>query len=188
MYQTTVGRGAAGGPAFFSKEIIGEMSMGDRARRAILIGLLLTTQAGLIVYAGTTPGAVREGGLLAALPAVAEYDLLAEDELAVQADVIAVDPLVAVITTPQGRERVRIRGVDRAMAAGDRIRLYGERQADETIRARSVILVASERLWYTYAVSAVALCWVAYRAVQGWRVDRAAAGLSPRRQDEGPDA
>jgi hypothetical protein len=162
--------------------------MEDLARRSLLVGLLMTAQAGLAIYAGTTPGAVREGGLLAELPGVSEYELLADDEMAVQADVVSVEPLVGVITTPQGSERVRIRGVDESMTAGDRIRLYGERQADGTIRAKSVFLVPSERLSYAYGISAVALCWVAYRAIRGWRVDRAAGGLTPRRQDEGSDA
>ncbi len=164
------------------------MSMGETVRRSILIGLLLTAQAGLIVYAGTNPGAIREGGLLEEVPGVQEYELLADDELAVQADIVGIEPVVGRITTPAGRERVRIRGVDGSVAAGDRIRLYGERQADGTIQASSVILVASERLWFTYAISAIAVCWVAYRVVRGWHLAPTGDGLSPKGGDEGSDA
>ena len=162
--------------------------MDDTVRRSILIGLLLTAQAGLIIYAGTTPGAIREGGLLGELPGVPEYDLLAADEIAVQADVVADEPVVGVIQTPTGAEQVRITGIEDEVSVGDRIRLRGERQADGSIRAKSVFVVSGGGLAYAYGISAAALCWVAYRVVRGWRIATTGDGLSPRVPDEGPDA
>jgi hypothetical protein len=162
--------------------------MDDWGRRLLFVGMVLGAQAGLAVYAGTTPGTIREGGLLERIDGVPEYELLAEGEVALSLDIVSVDPVVGVATRPAGPQRERITGIDEDVAAGDRIRLYGERRADGRIEATSVFVVERDGLMYAYGVSLIAALWVGARVLRGWRVDRRRRGVTPRRQDEEPDA
>jgi hypothetical protein len=164
------------------------MSMDDRVRRALLIVLLVTAQVGLAIYAGTTPGTIREGGLLQQVDGVEEYELLDADEVAFSLDIVAVDPVVGIASTPSGPQREGITGIESDVAVGDRIRLYGERQPDGQIRAKSMFVVPPSGLTYAYTVSLLAICWVGVRLLRDWHIDWAGPGILPRQQTEQKDA
>lgn len=81
-----------------------------------------------------------------------------------------------------GTVRIRITGLERPVRRGQILQVYGIAQPDGAVRPVNSVVVPGINLLYMYIVSALAGCWVLYRLLRGWRLDRAALAVR-RRQD-----
>ena len=156
--------------------------------RVIRIAVTSALLCLLLVYAGAVGPAPGLGVPPGQDELVDDYDAYVGDRVLVDGTVVDANPVTLRVEATGGEVLVlRVSGVDRNVAVGDHLAVYGVARAGGAIDAVSIGHTPAWRYVFTRVVSAVAALWVLGRGLRHWRFDRSALVFRRRTEPLGLD-
>jgi hypothetical protein len=158
--------------------------MSDRLTvRVLWIIVALVLLFGLSVWFGSLGPDQRVGSFPDEDELGTNYNWYVGQEVIVSGNVVRVDPVTVRATYGPGRQfDTTLRGIDKTVAYGDKVRVFGVARSGYVVDVRRVLVVPSEGHLYTWSISLVAVLWVLGRLVRDWQIDRLSLSLEPRSQ------
>jgi len=149
-----------------------------RTERAIAVVVLLGALVALALRFGTVQPNPRLGYFPTGDHLAVAYDGYVGERVQVSGTVARVDPVVLTVDYAgwvdgryrTGTSRLRVVGLDRPVAEGQALQVYGVVRPDRTIRAAASVVAPVGNQVYMYVVSFLAGLWVLARLVRGWTV------------------
>ena len=153
--------------------------------RCIGLAVLAVALVVLAVWFGSLTPAPAMGAYASGSDLGPAYDEFVGQQVEVAGVIVDTDPLTIRTNYGVGQHaRYEVRGVDRAVTAGDDLRVFGVARDGKVIDAERVVVVPQSGFRWAYGVSALAGVWVLVRVLRDWRFDREQVGLEPRTEVE----
>ncbi|NHN62779.1 hypothetical protein G9463_05600 [Haloarcula sp. JP-Z28] len=158
-------------------------------RAAAICGLLAVLFA-LMVGFGTATPASELGDYPAEDALAADYDRYVGESVQVTGTVTGTEPVEIAVEYEyaangkrySGTLAIVVRNVDRAVAEGESLQVYGTLGPDWTITAENSVSVPATNYVAMYFVSALAGLWTLGRLVCGWRLNWQTGALCRREE------
>ncbi|WP_276272963.1 hypothetical protein [Haloarcula litorea] len=156
--------------------------MSERPRHRLLaVGILLAVIGLALVWFGSLPPAPEAGVYPENSDVVGDYDTYVGDEVGLWGPVVSSDPIRIRVTASSGASVVlTVEGVDREVARGDVLSVYGTLRPDQQVEAIETVRKPQDSYWRTRVISALAGLWVLWRGLRAWRPSLARAVIERR--------
>ena len=162
----------------------------SRVGRVVAICGLLAVLFALMVGFGTTTPAPELGDYPAEDTIAADYDRYVGEAVQVTGTVIGTEPVEIAVEYEyaangerhSGTLAIAVRNIDRVVAEGESLQVYGTLGSDWTITAVNSVSVPAINYVAMYLVSALAGLWTLGRLVCGWRLDWQTGALCRREE------
>ncbi|GAA5433142.1 hypothetical protein [Haloarcula japonica] len=151
----------------------------SRVGRVTAICGLLAVLFALMVGLGTATPAPELGDYPAEDALAADYDRYVGESVQVTGTVTKTEPVEIAVGYEyadngeyhSGTLTIMVQNVDKAVAEGESLQVYGTLGPDQTITAQSSVRVPAVNYTAMYIVSAIAGLWTLGRLVCGWRLN-----------------
>lgn len=134
-----------------------------------------------LVWFGTLPPAPESGAYPENSDVIGDYGRYVGDRVKLWGRVINTDPIrIRVITSSSESIVLRIKGINREVARGDVLSVYGTLRPDQQIETIGTVRKPQDSYWRARVLSALAGLWVLWRGLRAWQPSLARAVVEQR--------